>query len=342
MEKKISFLLSTCLFAISIIIGGCTDTQIKTATTNTINEQYPNKPITLIVPFSAGGGLDLVARAMEKQSIKYLGQPLIVVNSPGGAGIIAWNELVGAVPDGYTLGMISSDMLLQPLYGATKYAYTSALDPLAQITATPMVMAVHSDQPWQSVADLVNYAKEHPGQVKVGHAGVGSFPHVVSEMFAHTAGIKIGQVPFRGASESTAALLGGHVQVAIASQTIFTENIKDGTIRILATTGTQRLSDPVWAQVPTFKEQGYNIIFSNRFGISAPKELPLGIKTKLAEGLKAMISDPEFQRDIEKLGLQVKYLNPDTTQIKWLSDSQELANIIQETGILDFIKAQKK
>jgi tripartite-type tricarboxylate transporter receptor subunit TctC len=133
----------------------------------------------------------------------------------------------------------------------TKYDYVTALDPLAQISSTPVVMAVCSDQSWRNISDLVDYAKENPGKVKFGNAGVGSLPHIVGEIFARNSGIKIEQVPFRGASESTAALLGGHIQVAVASQTTFNEYLKDGSIRILATTANQRLSDSLWKQIPT-------------------------------------------------------------------------------------------
>lgn len=344
MEKKISFFLITYLFVISIMIGGCANFQNKLATTNTTNEneQYPNKPITLIVPFSAGGGLDLVARAIEKHSIKHLGQPLIVVNKPGGTGTIGWNELAGAQPDGYTLGMTTSDMLLLSLYKTTKYDYVTALDPLVQITTIPFVMAVQAECHWQNVADLVEYAKMHPGQVKYGHPGIGSLHQLIGETFAQATNIKLEQVPFRGGSESTAALLGGHIQAVIAAPVVFNEYVKNGTIKILATTDKQRLTDPLWSQIPTFKEQGLDILFNNRYVIAAPKEMPPKIKTKLVEGLKAMIADPEFKKDIENLELQVKYLGPEEIQLKWLSDSQELAKDIQKTNILELIHDQKE
>jgi tripartite-type tricarboxylate transporter receptor subunit TctC len=339
-RQKTLFLLVAFLL-ISIMIVSCTSIQSSNAITPKV-EKYPNKPITLIVPYSAGGGLDLVARAIEKRSVKYFGQPINVINKPGGSGILGWNELVGATPDGYTLGMVSSDMLLPPLYNMTKYDYVTALNPLAQVISIPIVIAVRSDQPWKNIDDLVDYARKHPGKLKFGNAGVGSMPHIVGEMFAHNSGIKIEQVPFRGASESTAALLGGHIQVAVASQTIFNEYIKDGMIRILATTGAQRLNDPTWKEIPTFKEQGFNILFSNQFGIAAPKEIPIEVKNKLVEELKAMVADPGFQKDLVNMGLQVRYLPPDKTQNSWLSDSQELDQIVQETGIIDLINSQKQ
>ncbi len=303
--------------------------------------KYPEKPITIIVPFSAGGGLDLVARSLEKTSAQHLGQPLIVVNKPGGAGTIGWNELAGAAPDGYTIGITGIEVLLQPLYSEMKYNYPTALDPLAQVSAYPMVMVVQANQPWQNVDDLVRYAKQHPGQLKFGNSGVGSIAHVYSELFAHTAGITLEPVPFRGGAETLAALLGGHIQAFFTNPAIIKEHLKAGTIRVLAVTSEQRLADPEFTDVPTFKEQGLDIVFSYWIGVAAPKEMSVEVKAKLANGLKAIISEPEFKKNLENIGLPVDYLNPLESQAKWMSDNQTLSKTVQETGILDRIKEQK-
>ncbi len=339
MKEKSLILFTICLLLISILLGGCTDMQSKT--TLPAKNNYPTKPITVIVPFSAGGGLDLVARTLEKMAPKYLGQPLVVVNKPGGAGTIGWNELVNANPDGYTLGISALDVVIQPLYGTTKYHYPTALEPLAQVATNPWIMVVPAQQPWQNVDALINYAKQHPGQLKSGNTGIGSPPHILGETFAKSADITLEQVPFRGASEEVAALLGNHIQIVLTNPSTVKEQIKAGTLRALATTGEQRLTDPDLAQIPTFKEQGFDIVLTNWFGVAAPKELPLEVKTKLEEGFKAMIADPEFKANIENLGLQVEYLNSDDSKEKWRSDGDKLAKSIQETGILDQIKAQK-
>ncbi|MBP2629563.1 MAG: hypothetical protein H6Q70_191 [Firmicutes bacterium] len=307
--------------------------------TTTIN--YPNKPITVIVPFSAGGGLDLVARTLEKLAPKYLGQPLVVLNKPGGAGTIGWNELVNASPDGYTLGISAVDVLIQPLYGSTKYHYPTALEPIAQATTSQWIMVVSAEQPWQNVNDIINYAKQHPGQLKLGNTGIGSPPHIIGEAFAKVTGVTLEQVPFRGASDATAALLGKHIQIVFTTPAIVKEQIKNGTLRALATTGKQRLTDPYLAQIPTLKELGVDIALTNWYGIAAPKELPPEIKAKLEEGFKAMIADPEFKTNIENLGLQVEYLNSDDSKERWHLDGDKLTKNIQETGILEQIKAQK-
>jgi len=307
----------------------------------TTNKNFPTKPITLIVPFSAGGGLDVIARALEKMAPKYLGQPLVVVNKPGGAGTIGWNELASASPDGYTLSISAIDLLLQPLYGSTKYHYPTALEPLVQVSTSPWILVVHAEQPWQDVNAVINYAKQHPGDVKFGHTGIGSPSHIIGETFAKASGITLEQVPFRGASEVTVALLGKHIQMGFINPSTVKEQIKNGTLRALATTSEQRLTDPDLAYIPTFKEQGFDLVLTNWYGVASPKGLPPEVKTKLAEGLKAIISDPEFKINVEKLGLQVEYLDPKESAEKWLSDSAHLTKAVQETGIADLIKVQK-
>ena len=336
MQKKL-VMLAVCLLLASII-GGCTNMQSK-ATTAT--KGYPDKPITIIVPFSAGGGLDLVARTLEKLAPKYLGQPLVVVNKPGGGGTIGWNELVDANPDGYTLGISAIDVLIQPLYGSTKYHYPSALDPIAQVASLPQIMVIPAKQSYQDINTLINYAKQHPEKLKCGHPGIGSPSHILGEAFAKSADITLEQVPFRGNSEVTAALLGSHIQIGFISPAIVKEQIKNGTLIALAITGEKRLTDPDLAQIPTFKELGFDIVLNNWCGVVAPKELPPEVKTKLEAGLKAMVADPEFKAVVENLGLQVEYLNSEDSKEKWRLDSDKLAKTIQETGILEQIKAQK-
>lgn len=337
MRRKILILLMSLLL-VTILEAGCATLQPKAVTTS----KYPEKPITLIVPFSAGGGMDLLARAMERTASKNLGQPLIVINKVGGGGTIGWNELAGAAPDGYTIGISGVDLILQSLYGQTKYNYPTALEPLVQVSSSPYVMVVQAEQPWNNVDDLVRYARQHPGQIKIGNSGVGSIAHVLGEMLAHTAGVTLEPVPFLGGSEALAALLGGHIQVVFTSPATVREYTRNGTIRVLAVPNEQRLADPVFANVPTFKEQGLDIVFSNWMGVAAPKEMPQEARAKLADGLKAIIADPEFKNTLERIGLQVDYLDPEETKLKWIDDNEKLSKVIQETGILERIKEQKK
>jgi tripartite-type tricarboxylate transporter receptor subunit TctC len=336
---KMNAVWVTCLLFVTMITGGCGSVQNKSASPP---EKYPNRPITLSVPFSAGGTVDLVARALEKTAVKHLGQPLVVVNKPGGGGVISWNEVSGTKPDGYTVGLTTVGLILHPLYGPTKYNYPTALEPIAQITISPIVVAVRADQPWQNLDDLISYAKEHPGAIKYGHPGLGTIVHVTGEAFAKEAGISIEQVPFLGTSEGIAATLGGHIQLLFSPLAEIKEHVKSGKVRVLAVAGDKRLTQAEFAQVPTFKEQGLNVAFSLWIGVGAPKGLPEDVKNKLTEGFKGIAQDPAFKKNLEDMGLTVEYLGSQESVDKWISDSTSLAKIVKETGIAERIASQKK
>lgn len=338
MRKQIVAWVVVCLL-MSIAIGGCASMQtVKVPET----PKYPDRPITVIVPFSAGSGLDLIGRALEKYAPKYLGQPLAVINKPGAAGTLGFNELVAANPDGYTIGISSVEIILNPLYGSTKYQYSTALTPLARVATSVSMLVSLTDQPWSNLTELIAYDKQHPDQLKFGHPGIGSLSHIVGEAFVKRSDATIKQVPFQGGGEVVAALLGGHIQTAVVNPVLVKEYIKNGSIRVLAVSGEERLQDPVFAQAPTFKEQGIDVVFNTWFGVAAPKELPPTVKTKLTEGLKSMITDPEFKKNIENMGLQLNYLDPKETEKQWIVDGQKLTKTVHETGILDRIKSQKQ
>ncbi|WP_145099089.1 tripartite tricarboxylate transporter substrate binding protein [Sporomusa sp. KB1] len=310
---------------------------------STVSEKYPTKPITIIVPYAAGGSTDMVARALEKSAQKHLGQPLVVVNMPGGATTIAMNEIAGAKPDGYTIGMIGPGIILQPLYGQTRYHYPTALEPLVNVVSSPAIVATLADRPWKNLSKLVSYAKQHPGEIKFGHSGLGTPVHITGELFAKEAGINIVQVPFRGESESIAALLGEHIQLMIAyNPAVLKEHVKSGTIRILGVAEENRLTLSDFENVPTFKEQGIDVAFNFWNGIAAPKGMPPAEKARLAAGLREMINDPDFKKNMEELGMSVHYMGPDEFGDQWIADNAKLTKIVKETGIVDLIANQKK
>ena len=340
MGKRALVLLTAAFLAISIIIGGCNE--LETIAISAKSQKYPERPITIIVPYNAGGGLDMTARSLEKLAIKHFGQPLVILNKPGSAGAIGWNDLSASPTDGYTVGVTSNELILLSLYGTGKYNYTTALSPIAQITAIPPLLAVQADQPWQTLNDLIEYARKHPGQLKFGNVGMGSNPHILCEMLNHETEIDIKQVPFSGGGETIPALLGGHVQLIFVSPVAIKEHVKNGTVRILAVASEQRMTDPVFANVPTFKELGIDITLNNWHGIAVPKETPVDIKNKLSSGFKAITNDPEFKEIMERNGNQVEYLGPEESTTKWIANSQKLQKTIQESGILEQIKAQKK
>lgn len=322
---------------VSMLMVGCGMQTKPTATP----DSYPTKPITVIVPYSAGGSGDLMCRAIEKAASKRLGQPLVVTNIPGGAATIGWNELAGAKPDGLTIGYVATAALLQPMYNQTRYHYPSALDPLVQVTSAPLVALVSADQPWAQLDDFIAYAKANPGAIKFGHAGLGSGTHVAGELFAQVTKTELVQVPFRGEGESIGALLGGHIQLIFISPPIAKEYYKSGKVKVLGVSGDQRLDDSDFQKVPTLKEQGVDMVFSLWHGIAAPKGLPADIKAKLTNGLQDIIQAPQFHQQMSDLGMPVEFLGSTDFSNKWRSENTRLEKIIKDTGIAARIAAQK-
>lgn len=330
------FVLLSLWLCMALATGGCS----REAKESVAKEAYPVKPITLIVPFAAGGGDDIMARALERTAKQHLSQPFVIVNKPGGAGTIGMNELAGVQADGYTIGTVGLNVILQPLYGPTRYHYATALEPLVKVVSTPMVVAVLADQPWRNLGDLVEYAKEHPGELKFGHSGLGTARHITGEMLARETGIKLVQVPFKGDAEALTALLGGHVQLILTTPAL-KEHLKNGSVRILGVAEAKRLTIPGFENVPTFREQGINVALSFWSGLAAPKGITAVEKARLTAGLKEMINDPEFKKNMEDIGMAVDYLGPDEFSDEWIAENPQFTKIVKETGIIDLIAAQK-
>ncbi len=332
MRRQVSLVIG--LLCVSLLLFGCG----KGAKEEAAAAKYPAKPIQIIVPMPAGGASDLAARAMEKVSKQYLGQSLVVVNKPGGGGALGFNDLVESKPDGYTLGLAATNMILQPLYGGTKHNYPQATEPIAQAMYNNIAIAVTTDKPWKTLPELIEYVKQHPGELKYAHTNVGSLPHVVSAMFAGETGTKMEAVPFQGGADSVTAFLGGHVQVMFSQFSELKNHAKEGKVRILAVASEKRL--PNYPDIPTFKEQGVNIVAATWFGIAAPKGMPENVKKTLAEGFKKIMDDPGFKKTAEDLGFYVEYLGPDELSAKWKKETEVYGKAIKASGIAEQMAKQ--
>ena len=335
LRKRNVLMMVLCFLLVSVTFIGCGNMSGKASSSV---ETYPSHQIELIVPFGPGGGTDLHARALQKVAAKYLKQPLVVINKPGGGTIIGFDELVRSAPDGYTWGISVPEVIFHSVYGTSKYHYLTALEPVAQISSTPQLLLVNANSSWQSVSDVIKYAKDNKKPIKFASGGLGSASHVLGEIFGRINGIETLQVPFHGGSEKVAMLLGNHVDVIYNSPSAVKEFVENNKLRALATTGSKRLKDPLFADIPTLKELGIDIEFNDWYGIVTPKPLPLEIKKEIAEELKKMILDPDFQENIKMLGTQLDYLGPEECQKKWIEDTQRLKKMVIETGIMEQVR----
>lgn len=270
-------------------------------------EKYPTKTVELVVPFGAGGSHDLHARAIVSVIPKYLGAPMVVVLKPGGSGAVGSEYVAKSKPNGYTLLFGGSGPNTQ-LHYLTDLPYKREdFIPIAKINHSPNVIVVKSDSKFKTLKDLVNYAKEHPDELRYSSSGMFGAMHIPTELFLEAAGIKAVHVPFNGGGPALMALLGGHVDFSAPFPTQVKPFVEAGTIRILATTDTQR--DPILKDVPTLKELGYNVEYKMWRAVLAPKGTPEAVITKLRNVFREMVKDDAFKQLIGQLGEKIYYLD---------------------------------
>ncbi|AMN44046.1 Bug family tripartite tricarboxylate transporter substrate binding protein [Rhodoplanes sp. Z2-YC6860] len=266
-------------------------------------QDYPTRPITLIIPTAAGGGNDALGRVVADRMRHVLGQQLVVENRSGASGTIATKALARSLPDGYTIGVSNSGTMgMGPsLFPNAGYDPRKDFAPIGAIAASSMVLVVSTDVPARSLADLIELARKNPGKLTYGSSGAGSPSHLFAELFASMAGIKLTHVPFRGLGPAMNDLIGGHITMVFPAVSTAMGNIRAGSIRPLATTGETRHKD--FPELPTIAEAGLaGYSAEQRYGMLAPAGTPAGIVLKLNAALREALSAPEVKTQIDNEG----------------------------------------
>ena len=272
---------------------------------------YPEQPIKMIVAYSAGGGTDIVARLLAQTMQKYLGPnaSVVVVNRPGAGGAIGFAELSAARPDGYTLGFINTpNVLTIPIERKSSFHWQN-FDLLGNIVDDPGNFSVHADTPIRNMSELLAYAKANPGAVTYGSTGIGSDDHLAALLVERAAGVKLTHVPFKGSAEVHNAIAGKQILVAAMNIGEAMQYQKGGTpLRHLGQMSEKRST--LAPQVPTFKEQGINVIMASLRGLAAPKGLPAPVREQLVQAVQKAVADPEFQSKAANAFAPLRYLEP--------------------------------
>jgi tripartite-type tricarboxylate transporter receptor subunit TctC len=281
---------------------------------------YPDKPVELIVPWPAGGRTDLIGRLFAASAGKHLGQPVVVVNKPGGGGATGTVGVMNATADGHTLLMATiGGNVMRPLSTSVPYRYDS-FAPVGQITASTIVLAANAGRPWKNLRDLVEEAKKAAAPPTYG-CPFGVVPHLTVVAVAGRAGVALKHVPQQGDGPSITATLGGHQDMLIASPAVVLPHIKAGTLRALATFGTAR--DPFLPDVATATEQGFPVVATPWTGIAAPKSTPPHVLAKLRQVFEAVLKDPEFAAGMEKLGERILPVVGEAFAAQWKRDHEQ-------------------
>ena len=259
---------------------------------------YPNKAITIIVPFAAGGNTDVKTRLVALQLASILGKPVIVDNRPGASGNIGIEMLARATPDGYTIGMGSfGPLAVNPsIYPKINFDPKSFV-PIVLLEKSPLVLTTPSEKPYKSVKEVVAASKAKPGSLNIANAGPGGAHHLSAELFENAAGIDMVGVPFKGGGPASTALLAGQVDLMFEQTGAALPSIQAGKIRPLAVTSAKRLSS--MPDVPTFAEVGYpQVLVSNWMGYIAPKGTPPAVVAKLHAAFVKAINHPDVKERI--------------------------------------------
>jgi tripartite-type tricarboxylate transporter receptor subunit TctC len=268
---------------------------------------FPNRPITMIVPWPAGGSTDRHLRTLAEIAGKHLGQNVIVENKPGAGGTLGPSTMaLTAKPDGYTIAQYPMGMLRIPHMQKVPWHPLNDFTHIIGVSGYTFGFTVKADSPYKTFNDYIEAARKNPGKVDYGSTGVGTSPHLLMEELAANAKVQLNHVPFKGNADLQQALLGGHVQ-AQSDATGWDKFVDSGQMRLLVTFGEQRTKR--WPDVPTAKDLGYGVVSSSPYGLVGPKGMEPAVVKTLHDAFKKAMDDPKHMEVLAQLNQEVWYRN---------------------------------
>jgi len=297
-------------------------------------QDYPNRPIRLVVAFAAGGTTDFVARQLAERAKASLGQSIVVENKPGANGAIGAEYVAKSEPDGYTLFFSTAGALaINPtMRSDLPYDPIKDFTPIVPVARNTVLFAVNPTLGVATAQEMIARAKEKPGTITVAITGVGAISHLAIEMLQIAAGIKLQYVPYRGAGQAVADFIGGQLNAMSAEVPVLMPQIKAGKAKILAVSAQNR-SD-VLPEVPTFAELGYpDVIADNWSGVLAPPKTPPAIVARLNQAFNAVVRDPEVRRRFAENGVSTIGGTPEDLTELIKSETSRWRKVVKETGV---------
>jgi len=300
LQMKIIRIVSVIMLVFTLVFAaaGCAP---KTA-------KYPSKSINLIIQAGAGGLSDTVARTVASELQNILGVPVVCANKTGASGAVAMGYVEGSSPDGYTIGYVPVEMSMLKGLGYADIE-PSNFDLIARANIAQATITVKADAPWKTLEEFVDYAKKNPGKINVGNSGTGSIWHIAAASFEKIAGVKFNHIPFDGAAPAVAALMGGHVDAVPVSVSEVISGVKSGQLRILGIMDSER--SPIFPDVPTLKEKGYDLTVAAWGGFATPKGIPQEVKDVLYPAFEKAIKSDSLKKIADERGFSVAYLPSD-------------------------------
>jgi tripartite-type tricarboxylate transporter receptor subunit TctC len=290
----------------------------------------PIRTINLIVGYPAGGSVDVCARPFAIAASKDLGQPIMIMNKPGGGSSVAMASLKNEKPDGYTIGLLISGAVMSQHMRKVPFDTARDFTPIMQYGVYLYGLVVRSDSPWKTFKNFIDYAKANPGKIRYSTAGAGTPQHLVMERLAVKEGIKWKHIPFEGGSPAITALLGGHVEAA-SQTTEWKKYVESGQLRMLAVYGEKRMID--FPEVPTLLDLGYSILAPSLGSVVGPKGLSPQAVEMLHRAFKKAMDDPDFIRISRQMDMPSVYRGPQELAKHLVEMNEEVGNLITSLGL---------
>jgi len=296
-------------------------------------EKYPSRPVTIVLPFGAGGVADVTSRLAAEKLGERLGQRFVIENRPGAGGITAARTVLSAKPDGYTLGLVTNGTAISvALFKSLPFDPVKQFEMISQMGTFELVIVTGADSPYKTLGDFVKAAKEQPGKLNVGTITVGGTQNLAAELLKIAADVKFQIIPHRTTPDVTVALLRNDVQLAIDFPAALRGVLSDSKARALATTGPKR--SPAMPNVPTVQEGGipsYEVVSWN--GFFAPAGTPKEVIDTLNAALREILSDPEVKKRYSALGIEAAPSSPAELKERLVSDIKKWSDVIAKAGI---------
>ena len=296
-------------------------------------QNWPTKPIRLIVPFAPGGNTDIIARAIAPKMTQELGQQILIDNRGGAGSTLGTGMAVKSPPDGYTIVMVSAAHVINPgVRKSLPYDSINDFAPVTLVADVPNGLAVHPSLPVRDIKQLVALAKARPGQLVYATPGHGTSTHLSIEMLSHAAGLKMLHVPYKGVGPATMDVVSGQAQMIFAALPAFIEFVRAGRLRMIAQASVNR--SPAAPDVPTMIEQGYkDFIVSSGFGMFAPAKTPVAIVQRLNQEMVKVLNQPDTKQKVLNAGSEVVASTPAQFDATVKSEMARLGKVIKEAGI---------
>lgn len=334
MKKTWAMVAMVLMVSLMLVVVGCGG-GAKPAAKAPEAPKFPTKQIEIIVPAGAGGGTDMLSRALANKAKDLLGQPVVIVNKPGGSGTVGFTAGQTAKPDGYTVTMFFAEIVIVPHLGIAQ-ADHKLFVPIMRVNMDPAAITVKADAPWKTLKEFLDYAKANPGKVRMGNSGPGSIWHLAAATVEDKTGVKFNHVPYGGAAPAVTALLGGAIEAVAVSPAEVGAQVASGKLKILGVMSDKR--EKAFPEVKTFKEQGYEVVVGTWRGLGVPKGTPEPVVKILHDAFKKAMDDPGFIAQADKLGLGLAYLNAADFTKFMDADFANYAKLVDKLGL----KQQKK